>query len=98
MAKASTRPNQLVSFRRPIMWAGIALLLLAPLVAMQFTDEVAWTRWDFVVAGALLIGAGAIYELVALRVPRARERALAGMVILAVVLIVWADSAVGIFS
>jgi hypothetical protein len=98
MANASTRADQVASFRRPIMWGAIALLLLAPLVAMQFTDEVAWTRWDFATAGALLIGAGAIYELVALRAPRAKQRALAGMVILAVVLIVWAEGAVGIFS
>lgn len=35
------------------------LLLLVPLVAMQFTDEVRWNLADFVVAGALLFGVSA---------------------------------------
>ncbi|OIJ44082.1 hypothetical protein [Massilia timonae] len=35
-----------------------ALILLAPLVAMQFTREVAWTGRDFGAAALLLAGAG----------------------------------------
>ena len=45
-----------------------ALVLLVPLVAMQFTDGVAWSVADFVVAGVLLAGTGVLYEL-ALRRP-----------------------------
>ena len=44
---------------------GTAFILLVPLVAMQFTDEVAWDLADFVVAGILLFGAGLAYELIA---------------------------------
>lgn len=36
------------------------LLLLVPLVAMQFTDEVDWGGGDFVVAGGLLFGVAMI--------------------------------------
>jgi len=36
-------------------WAAAALLLLLPLVAMQFTDEVVWDVADFAFAGALLV-------------------------------------------
>jgi len=32
-------------------------LLLIPLLAMQYTDEVAWGPGDIVIAGALLFGA-----------------------------------------
>ena len=40
-------------------WAAAALiLLLLPLVAMQFTDEVNWDVADVAVAGALLVGVG----------------------------------------
>ena len=35
-----------------------AIILLAPLVAMQFTREVAWTGSDFGAAALLLAGAG----------------------------------------
>jgi len=41
--------------RRLIVWAVVvALILLIPLVAMQFTSEVNWTLSDFVFAGVLL--------------------------------------------
>ena len=46
-----------------------ALILLLPLVAMQFTDEVAWSVGDFVFAGVLLAGTGVLLEL-AVRKPR----------------------------
>lgn len=41
-----------------------ALLLLISLIAMQFTDQVNWTLFDFIVAGVLLIGTGLMCELV----------------------------------
>jgi hypothetical protein len=42
-----------------------AALLLVPLVAMQFTEEVNWTLLDFAVAGCLLFGSGIAYVLLA---------------------------------
>jgi hypothetical protein len=42
----------------------VGLLLLIPLTAMRFTDEVKWTGLDFAVAGFLLLGAGLLCELV----------------------------------
>jgi hypothetical protein len=42
-----------------------AFILLLPWLAMQITDEVVWDLADFIVAGALLIGAGLTYELAA---------------------------------
>lgn len=81
---------------RLAMWGAIAALLLAPLVAMQFTDEVNWTAFDFAVAGALLVGAGAAYELAAPRVSRPAYRLAIGAALVAFVLVVWAQGAVGI--
>ena len=79
------------------MWAAIGLVLLLPLVAMQFTREVAWTGFDFAVAAVLLIAGGVACELVAARVRVRRSRVMLGALILGVVLIVWAQGAVGIF-
>ncbi len=42
----------------------VVVLLLMPLIAMQFTNEVNWTLSDIVVAGVLLLGTGLICELV----------------------------------
>jgi hypothetical protein len=42
---------------------GVSVVLLAPLVAMQFTDEVVWTVWDFLVVGVLLAVIGVALEL-----------------------------------
>jgi hypothetical protein len=54
--------------KRLTVWAVvIALILMLPLVAMQFTNEVNWDLFDFVVMGALLFGVGLAYELVARR-------------------------------
>ncbi len=54
--------------KRLIVWAAVvSLILLVPLVAMQFTEEVNWDLFDFVLMGAVLFGVGLVYELVARR-------------------------------
>ena len=47
-----------------VILLAISMLLLIPLIAMQFTDEVNWTLFDFVIAGALLFGTGLLSELI----------------------------------
>lgn len=78
-------------------WGLVALALLTPLVAMQFTDEVKWTGTDFTFAGVLLIGAGAAMELTVWRIRSPLWRTVIGLMIAAIVLTIWADAAVGIF-
>lgn len=79
------------------LWAVIAGLLLLPAVAMQFTEEVAWTATDFVFAAVVLIGAGLLFELAAWRLKTPFYRMIAGAMILGVVLVAWVEGAVGIF-
>jgi hypothetical protein len=47
------------------LWAGAALLLSVPFVAMRFTSEVNWTASDFLVMGMLLAVACGTIELAA---------------------------------
>ncbi|HET7045673.1 MAG TPA: hypothetical protein VFI37_12555 [Gaiellaceae bacterium] len=56
-----------MQLRRPVLRValGVAIVLSLPLVAMQFTDEVAWSPADFVLAGALLTTVGVVLELAA---------------------------------
>jgi hypothetical protein len=48
---------------RPAMWAAAALVLLAPLVAMRFTDQVDWSAADFALMGLMLAAACGAVEL-----------------------------------
>ncbi len=75
---------------------GTALLLLIPLVAMRFTDEVNWTLSDFVVMGTLLFGTGLILTWAVRKFPR--HRVAAGTVVVIAFLYVWAELAVGVFT
>lgn len=76
---------------------GIAtLLLLLPLVAMQFTHEVDWQLSDFIVAGVLLFGTGVLCEYIFRKVPAKGTRILLLVSLLVLLLLVWAALAVGI--
>ena len=77
---------------------GIALLLLIPFIAMQFTNEVKWTGFDFIVMGILLLGAGLLCELVLRKVRRVHYRIALCAGILICLLLIWAELAVGIFG
>lgn len=75
-----------------------AAILLVPLIAMAFTDEVNWGVMDFVIIGALLFGAGLVYELLVRQVSDTKRRLIIGVAIALVVSYVWAELAVGIFT
>jgi hypothetical protein len=77
-------------------WVGAGALLLAPLIAMAFTDAVQWTASDFIVAGALLFGSLGLYEVGARMAGGAWQHAGIGGALLATVLLVWGNGAVSI--
>ncbi len=79
-------------------WAAAALLLLLPLVAMQFTDEVVWDVTDFAFAGALLVGTGVTFELAARKTGNSAYRAAVGVALVAAFILVWMSLAVGIIG
>lgn len=76
---------------------GTALILLIPLVAMQFTGEVNWTPGDFIVAGALIFGTGLAFELITRRVGK-RYRIVVGVVLALAFMWLWVELAVGLFT
>ena len=76
----------------------IEFLLLIPLIAMKFTNEVNWTLFDFVVAGFLLLGTGLIFDLVIRKIKNIKFRIAISVVLLIVLLLIWAEFAVGIFG
>ena len=77
---------------------GACALLLAPLVAMQFTREVMWTASDFIVFGAMLFGALGLYELAARNARGTAYRWAAGIAVGAGFFLVWINFAVGVIG
>ena len=75
-----------------------AFILLLPLLAMQFTDEVVWDLTDFGVAGVLLLCTGLTYGLVAMRANNFNYKAAVGVALAAALFIVWINLAVGIIG
>lgn len=82
---------------RLLLWVINGSLLVLPWVAMQFTNEVNWTAYDFTAAAMLLIGAGAASELTIRITRNGKPRMIIGGFVLATVLLIWAEGAVGIF-
>jgi ABC-type cobalt transport system substrate-binding protein len=81
-----------------VMLLTTAVLLLVPLIAMQITKEVNWTTFDFVAAGVLLFSAGLVCELVLRKVKKNEHRIAICTVILILLLLIWAELAVGVFG
>ena len=75
-----------------------AVLLLIPLIAMRFTNEVNWTLSDFIVAGALLLGTGLLLDLILRKINSTKFRIAISVALLVVFLLIWAELAVGIFG
>jgi hypothetical protein len=73
----------------------VALLLTIPAVAMQFTNEVNWTRGDFVVAGLLLLSTGFACELAIRSIQKVGFRFLAVAAILGACFVLWVELATG---
>lgn len=84
--------------RLSIILTVVAVLLLIPFIAMQFTNEVDWSLFDFIVAGILLTGTGLLCELVLRTVKKKEQRLLFCGLILVALVLVWMELAVGIFG
>jgi hypothetical protein len=77
---------------------AVAFILLIPLMAMQFSDEVVWTLSDFVIAGALLLGTGLAYEFATRKGGTITYRAAVGSAVVTALLLIWVNLAVGLIG
>lgn len=92
-----TKNTDIIKQNKIFLWLAVAtgVILSIPLIAMQFTREVNWTLFDFIVMGVLLFGTGFMFVHVARVTPR-KYRTLIGIAFVATVLITWVHLAVGI--
>ena len=79
-----------------LMMAGT--LLAIPYIAMQFSSEVAWTKFDFIIAGVFLFVLVFLAELILRKVSLKKYRYLLLAVLIFIFLLIWLELAVGIFN
>ena len=63
---------------------------------MQFTNEVNWGILDFIVSAILLLGTGLAFNFVIQKVKNTKLKIAIYLAILAVLLLIWTELAVGI--
>ena len=77
---------------------AVPVLVMIPLIAMQFTNEVNWTLSDFIIMGVLLLSTGLICELIIRSVQKSTYRIALCIAVLVMLFLIWAELAVGVFG
>lgn len=96
--KTTAQSNSKLTQRIITVIGIVALILLIPLVAMQFTKEVNWDLTDFITMGLLLFITGMGIEIVTRKIKSAKVKIALTLTILFVLFLIWAELAVGIFG
>jgi hypothetical protein len=81
---------------RLVGWGVAVAIILLPLVAMQFTPEVNWGPEDFLFAIVVIGGTGLLFEFAVRLSGNPAYRGAAAVALLASLLLVWVNGAVGI--
>jgi len=76
----------------------VGLLLLIPLIAMQLTNEVNWSLFDFMIMGAMLTITGLLGGVIFKRVKNSGYRLILTITIVLILFLLWAELAVGLFG
>ena len=76
----------------------VGLLLIIPFIAMQLTDEVEWSLFDFIIMGTLLLITGLMGEIIFKKVKKYKNRVILYVVVAIIFFLIWAELAVGIFG
>ena len=89
--------------QRPLQFITVpalvtVVLLLIPLLAMQFTDQVNWTPFDFIVAGTLLFVTGLMYKLMSSKSATIAYSIAAGFALFSGLFLIWSNLAVGMIG
>ena len=88
----------IISKRQVIILSSIFALLAIPFTVMQFSSEVNWSLFDFMVVGGLLLALGFAIDLAIRKTKTINKRYLVITAIVVLFLLVWAELAVGVFG
>jgi uncharacterized membrane protein len=73
-------------------------LLAIPFIVMQFTDQVNWSLFDFILMGILLLALGFGIHLISLKTKTNRQKIIFITVAVLLFLFIWGELAVGIIG
>ena len=92
--------DQQSNMNRAVLGVALAtvLVLLVPLVASQFTDEVAWSAADSIIMGVLIFGTGLSYIMLSRYSSNFTYRLAIGLALGTTLFMVWANLAVGLIG
>jgi VIT1/CCC1 family predicted Fe2+/Mn2+ transporter len=93
-------PTRFSNQKSTLLVGTVTLFLLSlPLLAMQFTSEVNWSVFDFLVAGIMLIGFGSLLSFISGRkIYSLTTRKAAIILAIITFLCIWLELAVGVFN
>jgi hypothetical protein len=87
-----------MSKRLKIMLICMLVLQLLSFIAMQFTSEVNWSAFDFIMAAILLLATALFCNWIWSKVKNTKTKFMLCAVVLFVLILVWTEIAVGIFD
>lgn len=76
----------------------VFVILSIPLVAMQFSHDVNWTVFDFLIAGILLFITGLTFEFIFKKIKKKKIRIVLFAVVTTLLFLIWIELAVGVFG
>ncbi|MBF89026.1 MAG: hypothetical protein CMG75_05070 [Candidatus Marinimicrobia bacterium] len=76
----------------------VGLLLLIPLIAMQLTDEVNWSFFNFIIMGTLLTITGLLIGIVVKKIKYYKYRKIFILIIVMMFFLIWGELGVGLFG
>lgn len=84
--------------RSMAIYGAATFILTLPLIGMQFSKDVDWSAFDFLIAGILLFGTALIVDTILRKLKHNGKRMLFILLALLALFLVWAELAVGIFG
>lgn len=87
-----------INQRFTIILAIATTILILPAIAMQFTNEVNWSFFDFAIAAILLYGFGIVCELALRKFKTLKSRLIVCGLLLFTLILIWVELAVGLFG
>ena len=76
----------------------VGIILLIPMIAMQFTDEVNWSFLDFIIMGIMLSITGLALGIIIKKIKDYKYRNIFITIIVMIFLLIWAELGVGLFG